>query len=103
MKIISIIKGVFFIFIGILLLIFSIYYTIFVFYFGIDSLSIISFFGGICFIVIGINNLKIKNATDKITKSTICWKCKCQYSFTKNQSGPTYVICPKCNSKGVIK
>lgn len=36
-------------------------------------------------------------------KITICWNCKTQYYYMKNEMGDTVVQCPQCRSKGLIK
>jgi len=60
-KIIHTIKVLGSLFVGILLLCFSAWYTLYVFYLGIDSISIISFVVGLFFIFLGIYRLKYKN------------------------------------------
>lgn len=47
--------------IGILLLCFSVWYTLYVFYLGIDSISVVSFVVGLFFIFLGIYRLKYKD------------------------------------------
>ena len=112
MKILKICKGIVSSFIGILLLCCSVYYTLFVYYIGIDSFSVLLFGGGLVFTLYGYASIKeglgIETQKEECQvgipiKKTICWKCKYQYNFNQNQNGTTYVTCPKCGVRGMIK
>jgi len=57
-KAIELVKAITFFIIGILLLVFSVYYSLFVFYPGIDYISIGSFAGGCILIILSLEKLK---------------------------------------------
>ena len=85
-KPLSTFKGIFLILVGIFLLILAVYYSLFVFGFGIDIISILLFIGSMVCFAIGFSY---------ITSKTTCRYCHKRVPVTK-KAGLEYTHCENC-------
>ncbi len=70
---------------------------------GFDNDFIFSFILSLIFGVCTHYSYHKNKELEYVNARAQCPKCNFIYEIIKNNNGPTYVVCPQCNTKGVIE